>query len=135
MNFLITLFEKKKKIIRFVAAGGVAAAVNLGLLYFLTDIGGLWYLFSSIFSFAAATLVSFGLQKFWTFGNINREILGRQLFFYSAIAVFNLLVNAGLMYVLVDWRGLSYLLAQFFVIGLIAAWNFAICDFLIFKPE
>ncbi len=135
MDFLITQIKKRKKIIKFIISGGTAALVNFSLLYSFTDILGLWYLLSSVLAFIISFFVSFYLQKFWAFGDKNKDVLYRQLILCLSIALFNLAVNTVLMYVLVDLFGLWYMLAQFFIIGLIATWNFMAYKFFVFNQQ
>lgn len=133
MDFLIEQIKKRQELIKFLISGGTSALVNFCLLYFFTDILGIWYLLSSVMAFVFSFFVSFFLQKFWTFGDKNRSVLARQMALYLLIALFDLCVNTALMYVLVDMFGLWYMLAQFFVTGTIAVWNFLVYKFFIFN--
>jgi len=136
-DFLLTQIKKRKKIIRFIIAGGTAAIVNFSLLYFFTDILGFWYLLSSVLSFAISLFANFCLQKFWTFGDNDKgkNILYKQLTIYVLLALFNLMANTVLMYILVDIFGLWYMLAQFFIAALIATWNFLVYKFFVFNQN
>ncbi|MDO8592362.1 MAG: glycosyltransferase [bacterium] len=131
MNFL----RKYKQIIKYFIAGGAAAAVDLGLLYFLTDILGIWYLISTSLAFAAAFFVSFFLQKFWTFRDPDQTVIYKQLATYLAVALVNFTLNAALMYILVDGFKIWYLLAQFLASGLIAGESYFIYKFVIFNKK
>ena len=53
------------KIVRYLISGGTAAAINLSLLFLLTEFVGMWYLASSVLSFIAGFTASFLFQKFW----------------------------------------------------------------------
>jgi len=122
--FLAVLKLNLRTAARFLLAGGTGAAVNLFFLYLFTDFFGLWYLYSSVLSFCLAVWVSFTLQKFWVFQDKSRVWLSRQVLLFLAVAVFNLFLNTGLMYVLVDFLRLYYLLAQIIVAGIIATGSF-----------
>ena len=135
MDFLIEQIKKRQEFIRYLISGSTAALVNFSFLYFFTDILGVWYLFSSAMSFVIAFFVSFYLQKFWTFRDGSKDVLGRQMVLYLLIALFNLCLNALLMYVLVDLFGVWYMLAQFFVTGTIALWSFLIYKLFIFNQK
>lgn len=124
MNHLIELIKKRKEIIKFLIAGGTATLTNFSLLYFFTDILGIWYLLSSVLAFIVAFFVSFFLQKFWTFNDGGRDDLYRQMAAYLVIALLGLSFNATSMYILVDNFKLWYMLAQFFTSGFIAIGNF-----------
>lgn len=120
--------------VRFLLSGGVGFATTMVLLYFFTDILGLWYLFSFVIAFFIATAVSFTLQKLFTFNDSTfgaRRVSGQAVLFFS-LASFNLGANSVLLYMLVEYGALHYLLAQFLVSLLIAIWNF-LCYRYIFR--
>lgn len=96
---------------RFLISGGIATAVNLAALYLLIAVG-LWYLTSSIIAFFVGFVASFILQKFWTFKDHRRDVMGRQLVVYLAIVLVNLGLNTGLVYLFVEYGTLWPLVAQ-----------------------
>lgn len=104
--------ESLLRIVRFFIAGGTATAVNLATLYALVHFAGLWYLISSVIAFFMGFVVSFTLQKFWTFRDHRTDVVGKQLAIYLGIVLFNLLLNTAFVYVLVEYVGLSPILAQ-----------------------
>jgi len=118
---------------RFVVAGGLATLVNLGLLYILTDVAGIWYLLSAVVSFIAAFFVSFTLQKFWTFEDSSHEGMHVQAGIFFLVAAGNLGLNTLFLYVLVEYALLHYLLAQVIVSAFIAVENFLIYRYVIFR--
>jgi dolichol-phosphate mannosyltransferase len=132
-DFLIQQITKRKEILKYIIAGGTAAMVNFILLYFFTDILGFWYLLSSTLAFIISFFVSFYLQKFWTFGDSQKDILYKQMVVYLIITLFNLAINAVLMYYLVDFLKVWYMLAQLLTTGLIASWSFVIYKIFVFK--
>lgn len=112
--------------VRFLFSGGIGFATTMSLLYVFTDFLGLWYLFSFVISFFIATAVSFTLQKLFTFNDSTfgaRRVSGQAALFFS-LASFNLSANSVLLYMLVEYAGQHYLVAQFLVSLLIAIWNF-----------
>lgn len=135
IEFLSRQIYKNRQIIRYIISGGTAALVNLVLLYVLTDVFKIWYLFSSTLAFAVAFFVSFYLQKFWTFRDKGKEKIYQQVGFYFIIAIANLGLNAALMYLSVDILKIWYLLAQILVSGIIAVESFLIYKFLIFNRQ
>jgi len=132
---MFNLLQKYKQIIKYLIVGGTAALVDLVLLYILTDILGIWYLTSASLAFIVAFFVSFFLQKFWTFRDTDKEKMYKQLGIYLAVALINLLINAGLMYILVDGFKAWYILAQIIASGLIAIESYFIYNFFIFNNK
>ncbi len=108
------------RIIKFTVSGGTAACVQLGLLFMLTEWVYLWYLVSSSIAYVAAFLVSFLLQKFWTFESRNLALVHREFLWYGCIAIWNGILNGSFLYVGVQVFGLQYLIAQVLTIAIIA---------------
>lgn len=123
--------------LRFLISGAVAAVADIGSLYLLTDFIGLWYLNSAILAFMISLVVSFSLQKFWTFNDqrIDSEIVRKQGLAYIMLAIVNLLANTSLMYVFVDVLKWHYLVSQIIAGILIAISSFLIYRNFIFKRE
>lgn len=128
-----SLLDKRKKFIKYFISGGTAAFVHLSLLFIFTDFLGLWYILSTSLGFLFAFLVSFYLQKFWTFRDKNREKEKKQMVVYFLVGVSNMFINAGGMYVLVDFFGIWFMLAQVIMNLSIAVSSFVIYNFIIFR--
>jgi dolichol-phosphate mannosyltransferase len=120
------LAKEMGRIARFLIAGSVNVLTNLLVLYVLTEYVHLWYLASSIISFGVSYLVSFSLQKFWTFKSSNPHALWYQLPLHLSLALGNLLLNTFLLYMLVEVAHVWYLLAQILVALIIAVDSFII---------
>ncbi len=112
------------KFFRYLISGGTAAAVYLALVYVLTDLAGVWYLASTTIGFVVAFLVSFSLQKLWTFKDSRIHVAVRQLALFLSAALAGLFFNALCMYVLVEYAGIWYLLAQVISSGALATISF-----------
>lgn len=125
--------RKRARLLRYLVSGGTAAAVDFGFLYLFTDGFGFHYLLSAILAFVVAFIVSFFLQKFWTFQDDSVDRVHAQAALYLVIALLNLLLNTGLMYVFVDILHLWYMTGQFIASGLIAFESFFISRHFIFK--
>jgi putative flippase GtrA len=125
------------KLIRFLISGGLAAVVNLSVLYILTDWFGWWYLTSATVSFFVSILVGFMLQKFWTFNHHqNHHPTHKQFLLYLIWMLLYLGLNIGLMYLLVDGFDLNYLVSQFITSGGLATLSFFVYSRVVFiiKP-
>lgn len=120
------------KILRFLISGTLAALTHLGFLYLLTEYAGVWYVFSSAIGWGGGFVVSFTLQKYWTFANHSREFIGRQAALYFLLQGVNFIVNGAALFFLTDVIGLWYMLAQFVVLLVLAVWTYAISRRFIF---
>ena len=132
MNYFHLLFARYPQAIRFIISGTLATCTNLVALYVLTENLHIHYLQSSACAFVISFLVSFTLQKFWTFSNSSLEMVHKQLVGAFAVALFNLLINMFLMYGFVEYVGLHYLLAQIVTSALIAGETFVLFRYVVF---
>lgn len=122
------------RIIRFLISGSIAAGIQLGGLYLLCGVFGVWYVLASSLAFIFAVTANFLLQRFWTFGDCDRARYSHQALLFLAVNLFNLTLNAIGLYVGVDFIGLPYLLAQVLVGLGLAVVSFSFYRF-IFQSE
>lgn len=134
-NELNGKYPKHAKIGRYLISGGTAAFTNIVLLFLFTDIFGIWYIASAVLAFILAFIVSFTLQKFWTFQDGSKDQIHKQAVIYLTVAVVNLLVNTGLLYLQVEYLGVYYILAQLIASAVIAVESFFVYQIFIFKKE
>jgi putative flippase GtrA len=127
------IFLKYKKIFRYIISGGIATCLNIVVLFICVHYYDLWYLTSAIISFCFAVVVSYLLQKFWTFKNYLRENISKQFFIFFIFALSMLLLNTLLMYLFVEIIGFYYLIAQITVSLIIGLASYAFHSKLIFK--
>lgn len=118
---------------KFVVSGATAAAVHLGLFYALVEVSGVWYLPASAISFSAGFVVSFILQKFWTFESAALAAVPAELFRYAAAGAAGLLANSALLAVFVEVAGVSRFPAQVIAALLVAAGMFVLYGRAVFR--
>jgi len=111
-------------IAKYIFSGVIASIVMFCSLAFFREVLGIWYLYSSTLAFVLSFITSFLLQKFWTFGNIEGSNIHKQLLLFLIVSLINLGINGLGMFILVDYLGVWYLIAQFFVTASIAGWSF-----------
>lgn len=123
------------KVVRYLISGGTAAFVNVALLYLFTDIFGVWYIASAVISFILAFAVSFMLQKFWTFQDSSKDGVHKQAAAYLCVALVNLFLNTGLLYLQVEYLHIHYILSQLIASMLIAFESFFVYQIFIFREK
>jgi len=109
---------------RFILVGTFCSGVNVCTLYLLTQVAGIWYLYSSAAAFCISYAVSFTLQKFWTFKNRGLQTAPKQLGLHLSLQLGNLALNTVLIYILVTYAGVWYLAAQVSLDATISIENF-----------
>lgn len=127
--------NKRKAVVKFFIAGLFSGATDLIVLFILHQLLGIDIIFSTSFAFVAAFMISFSLQKLWTFRNYNHQRLPRQLVLYLFNAFVNMSLNAFFMHYLVNNLGIWYLLAQIMVNLFLGVFNFINYKFIIFKED
>jgi dolichol-phosphate mannosyltransferase len=122
------------RVARFIISGGTSAATNLLLLFILTHWYGVWYVYSSVIAVSVATIVSFILQKLWTFKNFSLAV-HTQFPLHVTLGLVNIVVNTGILYVLVEYFHIWYLIAQIISGILLAFVNYFTYKTYIFRNE
>jgi putative flippase GtrA len=115
-----------RRIIRYLFSGGTAAAVNIGLLFVFTHYAHFHYLVSGVLAFCSAVVVSFLMQKKWTFQDHSQEDTHRKFVIYLTVSTINLVANTLLLYLFTDIFHIHYIVSQVFASGIVAVWSFFI---------
>jgi putative flippase GtrA len=89
-----------KRLVGFVAAGGVGFVTDAAVLLVLTETAGIDPLLARVFSFAAAVLATWAINRTFTFGASDKG-LATEGARYGGVAIavgcFNYLIYAGLL--------------------------------------
>lgn len=120
--------------LRYVLAGAIGASVHIGTVFVCTHLFPIWYLLATILGFFLAFIVSFSLQKFFTFRDTRTSLLASQSSIFLGITIGNFISNTILMYMFVDMLGFIPTIAQFFTSGTIALWSYFAYKFLFNSP-
>ena len=110
------------QLLRYIFVGGLAAIVDMFLLFVLTDWAKLHYLISAIIAFVAGLVVNYLLSRLWIFKSIFS--LSKEFIIFAIIGIIGLGLNELLLYLFVDVIGLWYMAAKLISIALVLIWNF-----------
>jgi dolichol-phosphate mannosyltransferase len=107
------------RVLKFMLVGTSGIAVNEGLLYVLTEYGGLFYLLSSVIAVQCAILNNFTWNHLWTFRDRRRlpHSLLRRLGKFELVSIGGKVTNIAVLYLLVTFAGMQYLIANLFGIA------------------
>lgn len=111
------------QLIRYGISGVTGICINILTLYILTDIVGLWYLMSAVLAFCVTLIVTFSLQKYWTFKDRDNAFV-TQGARYALVALSSLIAGTVLLYVAVDIFGFWYLGSQAVIMFTLAGCTF-----------
>ena len=110
-----------------------ATAIDFLLLIFLTEVVGLWYLFSAITGSVAGGVVAFILERNWTFQK-REGAIKTQIFRFTWIWITSLLLNIGLLYLMVDIMQVQYIVSRIAVAVVVGiGLNFVAHKYYIFR--
>ena len=128
---------KHKSKAKYAIAGIGVSFIDLFSLYIFHGVFHVEIVRATTFAFLCSFLLSFSLQKFWTFSNhhISKKVFSKQLSLYVLINLINININGAIMYFLVNHYGIWYLISQVIsgiVIGIV---NFAAYKFVIFRSS
>ena len=114
------------RFLKFCLVGASGIAVNLGLLWILTEIVGLFYLVSAAFSIETSILSNFTLNELWTFRDRARSTKGilKRVAKFNLICVGGLLINLAILAALTELLGIYYMISALFGIVAATLWNY-----------
>ncbi|MBX6341583.1 MAG: GtrA family protein [Thermomicrobiaceae bacterium] len=114
-----------RRFVRFGLVGASGVAVNMLLLYGLTEYAGLHYLAASVIATECAILNNFVLNNVWTFADTRptSSWLARALR-YNLFALGGLVITVAILAALTSGLGLHYLVANLFAIAAATVWNY-----------
>ena len=116
-NILIQLF-------RYVFVGGTAFVVDFFFLYDFSDIFGIYYLISAVFSFIISVLVNYTMSTRWVFNQNNIENRVVEFNLFLLISTIGLVFTEILLYFFTDICGIHYLISKIISAVIVLFWNF-----------
>jgi len=116
--------EVAARFVRYCVVGVIGTIVHFATTIALVEIGRLDPVVASVIGFVAALLVSFVLNRQWTFAS--QAAVSTSLARYVAVSVFGFLLNIAIMAAVTKWLNLSYLIGLALVVLIIPAVNFTL---------
>ncbi|MBP3791515.1 MAG: GtrA family protein [Methanobrevibacter sp.] len=129
ISMIDKLFKEKTdnifiQLFRYVFVGGNAFAVDFFFLYFFSDICGIYYLLSGVFSFIISVMVNYLMSTRWVF---NQDKIGNKLvefYLFLIISTIGLVFTEILLWLFTDIFGLYYLISKIMAAIIVLFWNF-----------
>lgn len=116
--------------LRFAAVGAVATAVHYAVLIAMTELGGASPVLATICGFFVGALVSYTLNRRYTFAT--KPDFGKGLLKFLLVIAIGAVINAGIVAAFVN-AGVHYMIGQVIATGLVLIWNFAASRFFVFR--
>ena len=110
--------------IRYGFVGGIAAVVNIGMLYVFTDIFQIHYILSNVFAFTLGLIVNYILSKKMVFtSQVNISKIS-EFIIYGIIGIVGLGLDTILLYLFTDKLGMFYMISKIISTIIVFVWNF-----------
>ncbi len=110
--------------IRYFFVGGVAAVVNIGMLFIFTDVCHIYYLVSNIISFTLGLIINYILSKRLVFQDKILLSASKEFTIYAVIGVVGLGIDTLLVGIFTDTFNIYYMLSKIISTLLVFIWNF-----------
>ncbi|MFK7974955.1 MAG: GtrA family protein [Halioglobus sp.] len=124
------------EIFKYLIAGGIAFLTDLTVLYACTDLLGIHYLQSNIFSYSCGLVVAYFLNTRWVFSYRRYAQKSRKEFLiFAAIALVGLMLSEAILLALVSQASVHYLHAKVVATFFVMVFNFIAKKFLLFHPK
>lgn len=120
-----------KRFLCFCTVGFSGVFVNEGVLKFFTEIGGLYYVYSSLLAVEAAIISNFLFNEFWTFRDRSGQQPSlvsrlRRFGIFNSICALGAILNVAILLALTELAGVFYLISNLAGIGISTLWNYGL---------
>lgn len=127
--------ERLLFLIRYGISGATGGAIQVVGLFIWVSLLGLeaHYLWGVGIAYCIAVVVTFALQKYWTFRNYDHETVVKQMIWYTAVSLGNLGVNTLILHsgkLFLEARGVDFFDGWYLVVQVVAVGTAAILSFL-----
>jgi len=118
---------------QYLAVGGIAFAVDFGLLVALTELLGINYLVSASLSFIAGLAVNYALCIWFVFNERALESRIHEFLAFTLIGIGGLILNLGILAFMVSLIGTPYTVAKLASAAIVLLFNFTLRRQLLFS--
>jgi len=127
------LKKEIRRLARFITVGVAGMFLNLGILFLLTEITGLWYMFSAIIAGVINVIFNYLGNNFWSFReNRNKNlILGGMKF--AIVTGLYFILYFGLLMFFTEILGLWYMISAVLAIIIAFTPKYLLCYFWVWR--
>ena len=109
---------------RYLFVGGIAAVVNIGMLYVFTDIVHINYIISNVLSFTLGLFTNYILSKKFVFQGETSISKTKEFIIYAIIGVLGLGIDTFLVWLFTDVFKVYYMISKLISTLIVFVWNF-----------
>lgn len=115
--------------------GGVAFLIDYGLMVFLTEICGLYYLVSATISFIVSVIFNHRFSMRFVFERRDDLSRGKEFAIFTFLSTIGLVLNNFFLWALVSKAGIHYMIAKILSTGMVTMYNFFSRKYFLEKKE
>jgi dolichol-phosphate mannosyltransferase len=130
---LLKLYPRLPLLIRYMLIGGLGVVVDFFVLLLLTELVGVYYIYSAIIGFLISDIFCYVLQKEFTFKNKSKGHLALYSSFIT-VSIGGIFIDIALLYALTEFIGIFYMLSKLISITASFIWDYFMAG-LIFKKR
>ena len=122
-----------KEFLRSQVAAFISTCIDYLTVIMLTELAGLWYIYSNVIGALLGAITNFSLGRHWTF-KAQEGAIGNQAFKYALVSIGSVSLNTLGLYALKEWGNVNYIMAKV-VVGLFIAvcFNYVLQKHFVFK--
>lgn len=118
---------------KFQSAAIIATAIDFSILIFLTEVFGIWYVYSTLLGALAGAIVNFNLCRYWAFTNAQNKFK-HQVYRYALISLGSLIFNSSFVFILTETIHINYTISKIITAAVIAIfYNYTLQKYFVFK--
>lgn len=112
------------QILRFGIVGVICTVIDFGVMIFLREVAGVYYLVASGISFAISVVVNYLLSMKYVFHGKKNSSKTREFILFVVLSAIGLGLNQVIMWAAVDGLGISYILSKVGATAIVMVYNF-----------
>ena len=112
------------QIMKFGVVGIVATLLDYAVLALLTEVCGIYYLFSSFLSYSISLIFNYVASMRYVFAGKEDMSKIREFTIFLLLSVIGLGINQLGMWIMVEQFAVYYMISKIVVTGIVMVWNF-----------
>ncbi len=124
-----------KEAIKYTLISFAGGALNLAILYSLTEFLGIYYIISAVISFILVGTINFTLHKVLTFKEKLKDKYFKEYFYFFSVCIFSYVLSILILYFLTEFAGNFYLFSQAIALILGGSLNFVFNKIYTFRAK
>ena len=135
--FYRRLVGKDNRFTKFCIVGLSGVLVNEGILWLLSGVLGIYYLYSAIVSIESSIISNFSLNNIWTFREkrVKHENFFAKFIKYNLSCLIGVGLNIVILWAVTEFFSVHYLISNLFGIAVAVIWNYYVSVKWVWKKQ